>query len=72
MTDHVPFFFCSITHEDMKGLKKGKKMEKVLRQGLRDWILVTAREQIFSEEMFAFPPSRVFLYFRARLPALCW
>lgn len=43
---------------NMKGLKKGKKMEKVLRQGLRDWILVTAREQIFSEEMFAFPPSR--------------
>jgi hypothetical protein len=56
----------------MKGLKKGKKMEKVLRQGLRDWILVTAREQIFSEEMFAFPPSRVFLCLPARLPALCW
>lgn len=67
-----PFFFffffahhgprpSSPSHEDMKGLKKGKKMEKVLRQGLRDWILVTAREQIFSEEMFAFPPSRVFI-----------
>jgi hypothetical protein len=43
----------------MKGLKKGKKMEKVLRQGIRDWIMVTVREQIFCEELFAFPPSRV-------------
>jgi len=39
-------------------LKKESKAYQILPQGLRDWIMVTVSEHIFSEEMFAFPPSR--------------